>query len=183
MRYIYAREYNNNGEIAHAVRKIKLKSLLDLMITKLNLMISLLSTLDMEDSLLRQLQSLSIGVSVNNMYAGGYLHADDIRTLANNLSSLDSQISIVTRFAADNFLTLNASKCEIVAFQRSGTTPHGSVDGDVTSFPIRDEAKCLRVSVESEPIICVYDSGTDSERQKSNLVVSMLSEGTLVQYL
>ena len=62
---------------------------------------------------------------------------------ANNLSSLDSQISIVTRFAADNFLTLNASKCEIVAFQRSGTTPCGSVDGDVTSFPIRDEAKCL----------------------------------------
>ena len=95
------------------------------------------------DPLLRQLQSLSIGVSVNNMYAGGYLHADDIRTLANNLSSLDSQISIVTRFAADNFLILNASKCEIVAVQRSGTTPHGSVDGDVTSFPIRDEAKCL----------------------------------------
>ena len=77
------------------------------------------------DPLLRQLQSLSIGVSVNNMYAGGYLYADDIRTLANNLSSLDSQISIVTGFAADNFLTLNASKCEIVAFQRSGTTPHG----------------------------------------------------------
>ena len=133
------------------------------------------------DPLLRQLQSLSIGVSVNNMYAGGYLHADDIRTLANNLSSLDSQISIVTRFAADNFLTLNASKCEIVAFQRSGTTPHGSVDGDVTSFPITDEAKCQGYLWTA--IICVYDSGTDSERQKSNLVVSMLSEGTLVQYL
>ena len=40
------------------------------------------------DPFLRQLQSLSIGASVNNMYAGGFLHADDIRTLATNASSL-----------------------------------------------------------------------------------------------
>ena len=41
------------------------------------------------NSLLRQLQSLSIGVSVNNMYVGGFLHADDICTLASSLCSTD----------------------------------------------------------------------------------------------
>ena len=45
------------------------------------------------DPLLRQLQSLSISASVNNMYAGGFLHANDICTLAANASSLEAQIS------------------------------------------------------------------------------------------
>lgn len=62
------------------------------------------------DPLLRQLQSLSIGASVNNMYAGGFLHADDIRTLATSASSLEAQISTVTTFADENFLRLNAVK-------------------------------------------------------------------------
>ena len=69
------------------------------------------------DLLLRQLQALSIGVSVNNMYAGDFLHADDIRTLAPNTSTLEAQISFVKRFTEENFLRLNPSKCEIVAFK------------------------------------------------------------------
>ena len=36
------------------------------------------------DPLLRQLQSHSLGISINNTYAGGCLHADDIRTLASS---------------------------------------------------------------------------------------------------
>ena len=60
------------------------------------------------DPLLRQLQSSSVDTSINNMYAGGYIHADDIRTLAGNVTSLESQISTVERFTAENFLTLNA---------------------------------------------------------------------------
>ena len=55
------------------------------------------------DPLLRQLQSLSMGASVNNMYAGGFLHADDIRTLASTLSTLEAQISTVKKFTEDNF--------------------------------------------------------------------------------
>ena len=43
------------------------------------------------DPLLRELQSLSVGTSVNDMYAGGFLHADDIRTLAITPSSLETQ--------------------------------------------------------------------------------------------
>ena len=40
------------------------------------------------DPLPRQLQSHSLGISVNNTYAGGYLHGDDIRTLANSQSAM-----------------------------------------------------------------------------------------------
>ena len=42
------------------------------------------------DPLLRELQSLSVGTSVNGMYAGGFLHADDICTLAASPSSLET---------------------------------------------------------------------------------------------
>ena len=33
------------------------------------------------DPLLKQLQASGLGLSVNQYYAGGYLHANDIRTL------------------------------------------------------------------------------------------------------
>ena len=79
---------------------------------------SILSLSLVMDPLLRQLQSVSTGASVNNMFAGGFIHADDIRTLANNSSSMEAQIATV-RFANDNFLTLNASKCEIVVLRSS----------------------------------------------------------------
>ena len=82
------------------------------------------------DPLLRQLQSLSIGASVNNMIAGGFLHADDIRTLANNSSSMEAQIATVRRFANDNFLTLNTSKCEIVFFEKFVGKTHRNTDVD-----------------------------------------------------
>jgi len=48
------------------------------------------------------------------MQASGYLHADDIRTLAANPSNIDAQVSAVTKFTDENFLKLNASKCEVV---------------------------------------------------------------------
>ena len=34
------------------------------------------------DPLLRQLQVAGVGLSINSFYAGGFLHTDDIRTLA-----------------------------------------------------------------------------------------------------
>ena len=73
------------------------------------------------DSLLQQLQSLSIGVSVNNMYVGGFIHANDIRILASTTSTLEVQISTVKRFTEGNFLKVNSSKCEIVALKKAFT--------------------------------------------------------------
>ena len=51
------------------------------------------------DLLLIQLEKSSLGTSVDNFYTGGFLHADDICTLAGSISTLEAQ---VTKFANDN---------------------------------------------------------------------------------
>ena len=51
----------------------------------------------------------SLGATANNMFAGGFMHADDIRTLAASASTLEAQISTVTKFIDEK---LNATKCE-----------------------------------------------------------------------
>ena len=78
-------------------------------------------------------------VSVNNMYVGGFLHADDIRTLAPNTSTLEAQIPLVKRFTEENFLKFNPSKCEIVAFKKAKEPADaGEVRVDECSFPVRE---------------------------------------------
>ena len=64
------------------------------------------------DPLLQQLEKSALGPSINNLYVGGFLHADDIWTLASSLDVLDVQVSLVQRFAKENFLKLNTRKCE-----------------------------------------------------------------------
>ena len=66
--------------------------------------------------LLTSLQLAGIGLSVNDFFAGGFLHADDIQTLSTSIASLETQVSIVQGFAEKNFLKLNTQKCEIVPF-------------------------------------------------------------------
>ena len=97
------------------------------------------------DPLLKQLQSASLGLSIHNTYAGGYLHADDIRTLACSYSSMEAQIAMVSQFASDNFLTLNKSNCEVVIISASAPKHTATTSSHVVyhSFPIQDEAKCL----------------------------------------
>ena len=51
------------------------------------------------DPLLRQLEESGMGLSVNSFYAGSFLHADDIRTLASNVSSMEEQVAMVQDFA------------------------------------------------------------------------------------
>ena len=43
------------------------------------------------DPFLRSMETANIGLSVNNFYGGAYLHADDIRTIANSKESLEVQ--------------------------------------------------------------------------------------------
>ena len=66
------------------------------------------------DLLLRELQASGLGLSINNFYAGGFLHADDVRTLASSKESLEAQVAMVKEFAERNFLKLNVGKCEVV---------------------------------------------------------------------
>ena len=96
------------------------------------------------DPLLSKLQSSGMGLSINNFYAGGFLHADDIRTVATSPESVEDQVTTVNMFASENFLQLNINKCEIVPFShsnKSGQQPHCKVHGAV--IPVKSEAKCL----------------------------------------
>ena len=67
-------------------------------------------------------------MSVNGLFAGAYLHADDTRTLANSSESFKAQIREVTEFQSteQNFLVLNPNKCEILC--KSGDL-HCSCEG------------------------------------------------------
>ena len=65
------------------------------------------------------LQQSSLSLSINNFYAGGFLHADDIRTLASSTDSLKRQILIVEDFSKENLLKINLHKCEIINFSLS----------------------------------------------------------------
>ena len=96
------------------------------------------------DPLLKQLELSGLGLSVNNFYAGGFLHADDIRTLATSIDSLNAQVALVKGFAEENFLKLNVQKCQVVIFdrgQRSGVLPVCEIDGSIP--PSGYEGKCL----------------------------------------
>ena len=95
------------------------------------------------DPLLHQLEESGVGLSVNSFYTGGFLHADDIRTLASSVSSLEEQVAMVQRFARENFLKLNAQKCEVVVFSRAqgNQFPECSIEGEV--LPASDVGKCL----------------------------------------
>ena len=75
------------------------------------------------DLLLRQLQASDVGLSVNNFYAGGFLHGDHIRTLANREKSLKYQAELVKELADQNLLKLNVTKCEIVVWLVQHSTP------------------------------------------------------------
>ena len=76
-------------------------------------------------------------MSINNFYAGDFLHVDDICTVTK------SQVSLVNIFARKNYLQLNINKCDIVSFSQSnkpGQQPHCEVNGAAIS--VRFEAKC-----------------------------------------
>ena len=68
------------------------------------------------DPLLTRLQNSGLGLSINNFYAGGFIHADDIRTLSSSTESLEKHFSIVEIFSKENLLKLNVQDCEIVHF-------------------------------------------------------------------
>ena len=52
------------------------------------------------DPLLRSIEAAGLGLCVNNLYGGAYLHTDDIRTVATSVSTLRVQISKVLEFAS-----------------------------------------------------------------------------------
>ena len=97
------------------------------------------------DPLLTKLQS-SVILSINNFYAGGYLHADDIRTVATSPESVEDKVTTVNMFVSENFFQLNIKKYEIVPFSHSNKSiqqPHCEVHMHGAVIQVRSEAKCL----------------------------------------
>ena len=94
------------------------------------------------DPLLKKLESASLGLKINDLFVGGFAHADDIRTITNSTSSLNAQLEAVSLFTSENLLQLNPSKCEIVSFSRQSRSsqPQLSLDGAVIP---NEGAKCL----------------------------------------
>ena len=93
--------------------------------------------------LLWQLQASGLGLTVNIFFAGGFLHADDIRTLATSEESLERQVSLVKVFADENMLRLNVSKCEIEVLFKSQSIASPTCVVEESVIPTGDVAKCL----------------------------------------
>ena len=55
---------------------------------------------------------------MNEFYAGGFLHAYDIRTLSSGVCTLDRQAELVNSFTDERFFLLNIQKCKIVRYAR-----------------------------------------------------------------
>ena len=82
-----------------------------------------------------------LGLCVNRLYGGTYLHADDIRTLSTSATTLQEQITQVNTFAKNN---AEPSKCEIASFSKRSDVPHPVYEIENTTLPSRGTAKCLR---------------------------------------
>ena len=95
------------------------------------------------DPLLSTMESAGIGVSVNGLFGGAYLHADDIRSIATSSEGVKAQVEVVLNFTKANFLKLNPTKCEVVSFSANTnvTPPVITIDGK--PFPKSTSAKCL----------------------------------------
>ena len=96
------------------------------------------------DPLLKSLQSNGLGPSVGDTYAGDFIRADDIRTISSSQMTLQKQINTVCTFAANNGLTLNPTKCEVILISPSKpatTAPIATLEG--SGLVPQLNAKCL----------------------------------------
>ena len=95
--------------------------------------------------LLQQLEASGLGLTINSFYAGGFAHADDIRTLATTVQTLEVQLCLVRQFYAANFLQVNVQKCEVIVFDRyRGRAEMGDdLEVEGVAIPSCSEARCL----------------------------------------
>ena len=107
------------------------------------------------DPLLKLLEESSLGLSVNEFYAGGFLHADDIRTLA---TSIVQQAELV---AATNFLKLNVDKCEVIVFgATAGWCGSKQLQRRATKFIIGNSSSAYKsrlLELELLPLMMLYE--------------------------
>ena len=96
------------------------------------------------DDLAGRLAAGGVGSTIEGMFVGGGIHADDVRTVSNDKEGVSRQAEIVDEFTASNGLQVNPSKTEVTAFSDNHTD---FVDdkiriGDV-DVPIASHGCCL----------------------------------------
>ena len=98
----------------------------------------------MMDPLLKSLQNKGLSPSVGDIYAGGFIHADEIRTIISSRATLQEQINTVCTFAANNGLTLNPTKCEVMLISPSKPATTATI-ATLEGVGLRPQlsAKCL----------------------------------------
>ena len=96
------------------------------------------------DPLLKSLQSRGLGPFIGNTFAGAFIHADDIQTISSTQATLQAQIHTVSKFALENGLTLNPTKCEavLVSPTKSSELTPIAILGDKALTP-HPTARCL----------------------------------------
>ena len=94
------------------------------------------------DPLLQELRQKSCGPSVCGLYLGAFSHADDIRTLATNISDCQLQMKLVNNFATYQGLTLNVDKCEAIISPSTPTNMTHITAGQL-QIPVSNSAICL----------------------------------------
>ena len=94
------------------------------------------------DPVLLELKSKKCGLNVCGLYLGTFSHADDIRTLSNNVTDCKTQISDVKKFADSRGLVLNFNKCEAIV-SPSQQSASSSIISEGVSIPLVDTARCL----------------------------------------
>ena len=95
------------------------------------------------NTLIQKLRSISCGASLQGIYTGTAIHADDVRCIAPNVQSLLTQSSEIQSFTDEVGLKLNFSKLEVIRISQipSKESTQVKIGQDVIA-PSRS-ARCL----------------------------------------
>lgn len=96
------------------------------------------------DELANRLQSGKVGTTLEGIFVGGGLHADDIRTVSNDKRGVVQQAEIVDDFVKSRGLNINPSKTEIVAFSKNNLNfVNENIVINGTEIPLSSQGCCL----------------------------------------
>ena len=97
------------------------------------------------DPLLQGLEENCLNPSLHNIYLSAFAHVDYIRTITSSCTTLQKQVEFVRKFCADNALTLNLSKHEVLTVsltKPTQTSPICNLDDQHQLIPC-ESVKCL----------------------------------------
>ena len=95
------------------------------------------------DRLLHRLIEANVGVSLEGIYVGTLAHVDDLRSLTCNPHSSEKQALIIHEFLTENFLQLNADKCELIVHSSGNHFDSTSVKLGSEILKSTTASKCL----------------------------------------